>query len=249
MKQLLIIEDDSNLRNVITELFSENGFNVLSANNGITGIKLAKEFIPDIIISDLLMPGIDGFRVREILSADSITSTIPFVFLTGQNDISDMRHAMELGADDYIVKPVKVRDLLNLILKRLERINNFKSAKDANLNDYGGKFILKNGKQNIFISFDDIKVISAKGYYSVVNLNNGKKITLKKSLKNWLTILPINKFYQVHRNSIINIEMIEKLDKGPKGNYIAKLKNYTELIYFSQRCSQKIRKDSILKKF
>lgn len=247
MKQLLIIEDDADLRNIISEFFHENDFKVLSSPDGIDGIKLAKEYKPDVIICDLLLPGVDGFKVKEILAEDKNTSTIPFIYLTGNKEITDMRHAMELGADDYIVKPIKVRDLLNLVLKRLERLHSFKSVKVSNLNDNGGKFIVKNGKQSLFVSFDDIKIISAEGYYSVVHLNNGKKVTIKKSLKNWLTILPNNKFYQVHRNSIINIEMIEKLDSGPKGIYIAKLKNYPELIFFSQRCSQKIRKDSILK--
>lgn len=247
MKKLLIIEDDPDLRNIISEFFHENDFKVISSPDGINGIKLAKENKPDVIICDLHLPGIDGFKVKEILAEDKNTYAIPFIYLTGNKEINDIRHAMELGADDYIIKPVKVRDLLNLVLKRLERINSFKSAKQSNLKDHDGKFIIKNGKQSLFVSFNDIKIISAEGYYTVVHLNNGKKITIKKSLKNWLTILPNNKFYQVHRNSIINIEMIEKLESGPNGNYIAKLKNYPELIFFSQRCSQKIRKDSILK--
>jgi DNA-binding LytR/AlgR family response regulator len=247
LKQLLIIEDDTNLRNVITELFSENGFNVLSANNGVEGIKLAKKFIPDIIISDLLMPGMDGFRVKEILSEDRITSTIPFVYLTGQNEIKDMRRGMELGADDYIVKPVKAGILLELILKRLARIENLKANIKSQPETVNKKFLLKSGKENLFVSFDDITVISADGYYSNVHLLNRKKITLKRTLKTWLTMLPDNKFIQVHRKIIINFNMIEKLDKWEKGTYVAQIKNYNYPVYFSQRCSQKLRKQLSIK--
>jgi len=247
LKQLLIIEDDTDLRNIIVELFNENGFKVLSANDGSEGIKLAKEYLPDIIISDLLMPGMDGFRVKEILSEDRITSTIPFVYLTGQNEIKDMRRGMELGADDYIVKPVKAGILLELILKRLARIENLKANIKSQPETVNKKFLLKSGKENLFVSFDDITVISAEGYYSNVHLINGKKITFKKTLKTWLTLLPENKFFQAHRKTIINFNMIEKLEKWEKGTYFAKIKNYPHPIYFSQRCSQKLRKQLSIK--
>lgn len=247
MKKLLIVEDDSNLRNIIIELFSENGFKVLSASDGIQGIKLAKEYLPDIIISDLVMPGMDGFRVREILSEDINTSNIPFIFLTGKNEIKDMRHAMELGADDYIVKPVKAGVLLDLILKRIERIEKFKANIKPQSESTNKKFLLKSGKENLFVSFDDITVISAEGYYSNVHLLNRKKITLKRTLKTWLTMLPENKFIQVHRKTIINFNLIEKLDKWEQGAYVAQIKNYNYPVYFSQRCSQKLRKQLSIK--
>ena len=253
MKQLLIIEDDSDVRECVSEIFHENGYKVYSAPDGLTGISLAKDIMPDVIICDLIMPGIDGFEVKKILSDDKNTSSIPFIYLTGQKDIKDMRHAMELGADDYITKPVKVRDLLNLVFKRLERIKTLNSSSKENPSgskstaSAGRKFLIKSGNENLFLSWDDIILISADGYYSIVHLRNGKKITMKRTLKNWMTLLPEKKFIQVHRKMIINFDSIEKLEPGLKGTYTAKLKNYPEQVYFSQRCSQKIRKDLSLK--
>ncbi|MDQ7817282.1 MAG: response regulator transcription factor [Melioribacteraceae bacterium] len=253
MDQLLIIEDDPDVRECISEIFQENGYKVYSAPDGLTGINFAKDIIPDVIICDLIMPGIDGFEVKKILSNDKSTSSIPFIYLTGQKNIKDMRHAMELGADDYIIKPVKVRDLLNLVLKRLERIHTLKTAaKDKSPGSKSAdaeskKFLIKSGDENLFISFNDLVLISADGYYSIVHLRSGKKITMKRTLKNWLTRLPEKSFIQVHRKMIINFDLIEKIEPGLKGTYIAKLKNYPEPVYFSQRCSQKIRKDLSLK--
>lgn len=249
MKQLLIIEDDQNTRECIAEIFNENGFKVYSAPDGSSGIKLAKDILPDLIICDLLMPGIDGFEVKRILSNDNNTSLIPFIYLTGQKDIRDMRHAMELGADDFIVKPVKMKVLLNLILKRLDRIDSIKTTIRNKLTDKSilksenKKFLIKSGKENIFISVDDIVLISADGYYTIVHLISGKRITIKRTLKNWLTLLPEKKFEKVHRKIVINFDMIEKMEPWFKGTYAVKLKNFSETVYFSQRCSQKIRKE------
>lgn len=253
MKQLLIIEDDKNTRECIGEIFNENGFKVYSAPDGYSGIKLAKEIVPDLIICDLLMPGIDGFEVKKILSYDNNTSLIPFIYLTGQKDIRDMRHAMELGADDYIIKPVKMRDLLSLVLKRLERIDSIKTVIKNKLADKSfqksdsKKFLIKSGKENLFISIDDIVLISADGYYTIVHLNNGKKITIKRTLKNWLSLLPERKFIKAHRKIIINFDLIEKIEPWFKSTYAVKLKNFSETVYFSQRCSQKIRKENNFK--
>lgn len=255
MKQLLIIDDDLNTRECISEIFNENGFKVYSAPDGSSGIKLAKEILPDLIICDLLMPGIDGFEVKRFLSDDNNTSLIPFIYLTGQKDIQDMRHAMELGADDFIVKPVKMKELLNLILKRLDRIDSIKTTfknkvfDKSILKSEDKKFLIKSGKENLFISVDDIVLISADGYYSIVHLKNGKKITIKRTLKNWLTLLPEKKFVKAHRKIIINFDLIEKMEPWIKNTYAVKLKNYSETVYFSQRCSQQIRKDLSLKSF
>lgn len=255
MNQLLIIEDDQSLRESITEIFSENGFKVSAAADGLSGIKLANLIQPDLIICDLKMPGLDGFEVKKNLSDNLRTSSIPFIFLTAHKDIQSMQKGMELGADDYITKPVKMKILLNLVLKRLERIksiksgDNNKSALNKMTVSEQGKYLIKTRSEHFLITWDDLILISADGYYSILHLKNGKKVRLKRTLKNWLSILPVGKFLQIHRNMVINTESIEKIEPWAKGTYIARLKFYPDPVYFSQRCSRKIRKELSLKSF
>ena len=121
----------SNLRDIL-EL--EN-FSPLTAANGREGIATAKRERPDLILCDVMMPEQDGHAVLAALRAEATTAKIPFVFLTAKGEHADIRTGMNLGADDYLVKPVKVDDLLEAIAARLERASqhggfkaDFKSA-------------------------------------------------------------------------------------------------------------------------
>jgi DNA-binding response OmpR family regulator len=130
MKKLLIIEDDTSIRENFCEIFNEEGYNVAGASCGKEGIELTASFQPDLIICDIMMPGMDGFEVKEILSRDKKTSIIPFIYLTARTDIRDVQRAMELGADDYITKPIGALKLLSLVAKRLQRIEELKRNND-----------------------------------------------------------------------------------------------------------------------
>ncbi len=107
----------SNLRDIL-EL--ENFLPIVAAN-GREGIAAAKEQLPDLILCDVMMPELDGHSVLAALRADSRTAKMPFIFLTAKGEHADIRTGMNLGADDYLVKPVKVDDLLEAIAARLER--------------------------------------------------------------------------------------------------------------------------------
>ena len=121
MKRILIIEDELEmLRNLATILRLEK-FRPLSAENGRVGVDLAKKQKPDLILCDVMMPGLDGYGVIAALRADVETVTIPFIFLTAKAEKLDIRAGMNLGADDYITKPVAKADLLAAIRSRLER--------------------------------------------------------------------------------------------------------------------------------
>jgi DNA-binding response OmpR family regulator len=121
MKRILVIEDELEmLRNLTTILRLEN-FRPLSAENGRAGVDLAKKQKPDLILCDVMMPGLDGYGVISALRADVETATIPFIFLTAKAEKLDIRAGMNLGADDYLTKPVAKTDLLAAIHSRLER--------------------------------------------------------------------------------------------------------------------------------
>jgi DNA-binding NarL/FixJ family response regulator len=109
------------MRANLEEILQMEGFRPLLAAEGRAGIALAKQELPDLILCDVLMPELNGHGVLELLRQDAATARIPFVFLTAMGESSDVRAGMNLGADDYLIKPVKIDDLLATIEARLER--------------------------------------------------------------------------------------------------------------------------------
>jgi DNA-binding response OmpR family regulator len=119
MKRVLIIEDELEMLRNLTTILRLEKFRPLSAENGRVGVDLAKKQKPDLILCDVTMPGLDGYGVFAALRADEETVTIPFIFLTAKAEKLDIRAGMNLGADDYITKPVDKADLLAAIRSRL----------------------------------------------------------------------------------------------------------------------------------
>ncbi len=121
MKKILVIEDEPEMRRNITTVLRMEKFNPLGAENGRAGIELARRERPDLILCDIMMPELDGHGVLAALREDKATAGIPFIFLTAKGEKADIRSGMNLGADDYLTKPVPKADLLSAIRSRLER--------------------------------------------------------------------------------------------------------------------------------
>ena len=121
MNKLLIIEDHLEVRENLQELLELCNYIVLCAPNGETGIRLALSEQPDLILCDIMMPGLDGYEVLAYLAQQPETAAIPFIFLTAKADKGDIRRGMQLGADDYITKPFEEEELLKAIQVRLHK--------------------------------------------------------------------------------------------------------------------------------
>ncbi|MEO8394918.1 MAG: response regulator [Chloroflexota bacterium] len=121
MKKILVVEDAQSLRKDILEMLGFEGFHAIGAENGLIGVQRAREFLPDLIICDIMMPEMDGYGVLEELRRDATTATIPFIFLTARTDRTDMRQGMELGADDFLTKPFHAVELLATVRTRLRK--------------------------------------------------------------------------------------------------------------------------------
>ncbi len=121
MIKILVIEDDPETRDVIATILRDENYECVEAWNGELGIELAKKNIPDLVICDIQMPKMDGFEVLSRLASDPETDDIPFIFLTGNTSHDDIRKGMKIGADDYLVKPFKVEDLLDAVRTRLRK--------------------------------------------------------------------------------------------------------------------------------
>jgi DNA-binding response OmpR family regulator len=121
MKTVLLIEDDLTLLANTKELLELYDYKVWYAENGEIGVNLAIQTNPDIIICDIMMPGLDGYGVFEKLNNNKATRFIPFIFLSCKTEINDVRKGMNLGADDYVTKPFNIQDLINTIESRLAK--------------------------------------------------------------------------------------------------------------------------------
>ena len=122
MKKVLLIEDDTVLRESTAELLELSNYKVHTAPNGKRGIQLALETQPDVIVCDIMMPETDGYTVLETLSQNTTTQGIPFIFLSAKTERRDVRKGMELGADDYITKPFEEAELIGAIESRMAKI-------------------------------------------------------------------------------------------------------------------------------
>jgi DNA-binding response OmpR family regulator len=124
--KVLVIEDEVNIRENIQELLEAKGYNVRTATNGKQGILEAIDYRPHLILCDVMMPKMDGFKVLEQIRKSSNVQNVPFIFLTAKVEKQDLRHGMEMGADDYISKPFTSKELMSAIearLKRHEKLN------------------------------------------------------------------------------------------------------------------------------
>lgn len=117
MKTILLIEDNENILENLTEYFELEGYKITATNNGKDGVNMAKESVPDLIICDVLMSEMNGYEVLKSLLATSKTNAIPFIFSTSNSEKVDRTEALELGADDYIIKPFELEALLTMSKK------------------------------------------------------------------------------------------------------------------------------------
>ena len=126
--KILVIEDQEDVRENIVELLELSNYEVSSASDGKEGVKKALDSPPDLILCDIMMPGMDGYEVLYLLSKNIATSALPFIFLTAKAEKQDFRKGMSMGADDYITKPFEELDLLGAIERRLNKYQEISKA-------------------------------------------------------------------------------------------------------------------------
>jgi two-component system alkaline phosphatase synthesis response regulator PhoP len=122
--EVLVIDDEAPIRLLCRVNLEAEGMNVLEASNGPSGLELAKSRKPDVILLDVMMPGLDGWQVAEQLLEDEATAGIPIVFLTARAEFRDRARGLDIGGVDYVTKPFNPLDLAPLVrelLRRLER--------------------------------------------------------------------------------------------------------------------------------
>lgn len=122
-KKILIIDDTELMIKITTDILVEAGYQVITAPDGYNGLQKVREEKPDLVILDVVMPGMSGFEVCKILRDDESNNLMPIIMLTSQDNEDDKLTGLELGADDYIIKPFNKRELLSRVKNTLKRID------------------------------------------------------------------------------------------------------------------------------
>jgi DNA-binding response OmpR family regulator len=162
MKKILVIEDNNEVRENIAEILELSSYEVITAENGKTGVEFALQQSPDLIVCDIMMPELDGYGVLHLLNKHIETYGIPFIFLTAKSEKTDLRKGMEMGADDYLTKPFDGIELLNAIEVRLKKAESIKQSVAKNNDDINA--FISNAKQtsNIKLTSDERELYDYK---------------------------------------------------------------------------------------
>jgi DNA-binding LytR/AlgR family response regulator len=239
-KTILIIEDEKGIRENVKYLLESENYDVITANNGQEGIELVEEYKPDLIICDIMMPGMSGFDVLKSLLEKGSPLSIPFIFLTAKVERSDLRTGMGLGADDYIFKPFEADELLSAVSTRLnkfERVNALvKKEEEENaqlaLDD---KIVFKVRDHSEVVPVESIVYIAADRQYSNIYTINSKRFILKRTIGNWEESLPSKFFVRIHRSTLINLNYVNKIQKDVNGRYKIHLNSSEIILEVSRR--------------
>lgn len=145
-KKILVIEDNTAMRENIAEILELSNYDVETAENGRVGVTSALEKLPDLIVCDVMMPELDGYGVLHMLGKNPSTMGIPFIFLTAKSENIDLRKGMSMGADDYLTKPFEEMDLLNTVEVRLRKSEAIKGTAPRTINGVQGFLASATGK-------------------------------------------------------------------------------------------------------
>lgn len=122
---ILVVDDEPVIRDCVADVLGLSGFKVITAGSGAEALTLMDHHTPDLIIADVMMPQMNGYQLYQRVRRNPDWLLIPFIFLTAKSEKEDVRYGKELGADDYLTKPLEPEDLLAAVIGRLTRFEQF----------------------------------------------------------------------------------------------------------------------------
>ena len=174
--KILIIEDEKNISEIVAKYLEKEGYATLIANDGIEGLALFRDSNPDLVISDVMMPTIDGFEVlREI----RLISDIPVIMLTAKQEEVDRLKGFENGADDYVTKPFSPKELVRRVMVMLKRT--YKAIEDKQVL-IEGELKLDMNKQKLYKNEDEIDITSKEFQIIYAFFKNPRQILSREQL-------------------------------------------------------------------
>lgn len=243
MKKILVIQSNENDLKEIDTILSKNEFEIFYSHNLKDGLEIAVRYQPNLILFYLSNSDTD-FEILTGITTEEKTLLIPLIVISQKNSFDRQRKVMDIGADDYLSVEMLEKSLLSSINKRLDKLSKLKTYVNNQINSFeeeNGRnkrddhILVKIGNKLKLIKFTEIVCITALKEYSKLTTKDNCKIVVRKSLKNWITVLPSKSFLQIHRATIINIDCIEKIVKTNERTYTVNLKNNSGTFDFSHR--------------
>lgn len=265
MYKVLIIEDNVDLADNIFLLLKELGYDSICAHNGDRGLKMIIEEKPDIILCDIMLPDISGYKLLSELKKLEGKIMPIFIYLTAKTQRDDLRKGMTIGADDYITKPFTNDELLKAINTQLRKrskilvsLNSLSDNNRGNIitaqksnkrNDtiqtelkYDDHIFINDRKNPGFYFVKDILFIKSLKDYTRIYLTENKRFLMRKPMIYWVKTLPADQFLRIHRQTLINLNFIEKIEPLSSNRFSIFMKSISKKLEVSQRYSHKIKK-------
>jgi two-component system phosphate regulon response regulator PhoB len=176
---MLIVEDDEDILNLLKFNFQNQGFEIISAMDGEAALKICKEIKPDIVILDLMLPGINGQEVCKRLKSQTFISDLPIIMLTAKGEEEDRISGFELGADDYVVKPFSPKELILRVNAILKRVNKLKDDKEI-WEKQGLR--IEFDKYRVFIDQKEIELTATEFNLLSTLVNSGGRVLTREQL-------------------------------------------------------------------
>jgi len=184
MKTILLVEDDEQIQELLRFNLDKNGYCVAIAGDAYKAIDLAAQKRPDLILLDIMLPGMDGFDLCRMLRANEETKEIPIIMLTAKGDELDVVLGLELGANDYVTKPFSIRELLSRIKNQLRQYNGRRTGQASLSGDpeesiiSAGGIILKVDAYEVFVREKPVTLTHKEfALLKVLMSNRGKVLT------------------------------------------------------------------------
>jgi two-component system, sensor histidine kinase and response regulator len=201
MKKILVIDDSAEIREIIEQTLTCEGFRVLGAEDGVSGVELAKHELPDLILCDINMPNLDGFDTLALLRKEALTAAIPFIFLTGAAEKTYFRKGMELGADDFLNKPFNASELMAAVTARLAKHEAVQRRSEQKLDELRGNITLAlphelrtplNGILGLStILMEDYKTMQPQEFFETARYIHEAALRLHRLIENFLAYAQI----------------------------------------------------------
>ncbi len=214
--KILVIEDEAETRGIFLRCLAFENFSAIGASDGETGVRLAAQHQPDLIVCDIMMPQMDGYGVLTALRAQETMRAIPFIFLTAKVTMEDLRRGMGLGADDYLTKPCTVEQFLKAIATRLKRHKEIQSSHPLSIDaasnsifphcpklESAFQFIDNHYRQAIYLN----DIAQAVGY-SPAYLTNLSQSHTGRTVKQWITERRMAQAHHLLKNTAYSVRKI-----------------------------------------
>ncbi len=221
--KLLLVEDEKNILITLKEVLELADYEVFTAENGKLGYQKIMDENPELVICDVNMPELDGFTLLKTINQKLEAEERPvFLFLTARVDSDEIRKGMNLGADDYILKPFEANDVLEAVALRLEKRHSTKKERKKHKADSQATQTEKLGipsEDGIrFVPFSQIIRCAAERAYCRFFLQNGDSLLVSKPMKEFEERLLEHDFFKVHKSSIVNLQHVSKYVRGAGGS-------------------------------